>query len=175
MSKDDNRQELGRLINEHLVAEGLRPADITKKLPESQKRSFFNWKSGAMPPRSNDARVALEDALGWKRGAVTMILEAPITQTFELSELRDWGQVTDPPVARASELSTDELLTELTRRVLDMDQRLSEFEGDDAQVIRLHGSVHEGRKPTRRAMDLAANSTKAGRNTEHLEKDGDED
>jgi len=171
----DNRDELARLINEHLRVEGVGPNALAKKLPKSNQRSFFNWKSGLTPPRSAESRAALEDALGWKRGAVTMILEAPITQRFELQELRDWGQMSDPPVARASELSTDELLTELTRRVLDMDQRLTEYEGGDAQVIRLHGSVHEGRKSTRRALDLAASSTEAGRNTEHLEGRDDED
>jgi len=59
----------------------------------------------------------LEDALGWRRGAVTDILEAPITRTFTLSEVRDWSAMPEPGVASVRDLTVDELLMELTRKV----------------------------------------------------------
>lgn len=153
---EDNRGELARLINEHLEAEGITPVSFARRLPASKKRSFFNWKAGVSTPRGADDRRALEEALGWREGAVDEILDAPITHKFDLGEVRDWGLIEGPPVARASELSTDELLLELTRRVGAMQSELEYLKGHDA-------------RPPRKAFGLAANDRNAGRNTEHLE------
>jgi len=122
-------------------------------------RSVYFWLSGDSAPLVRN-RAQLEDALGWKRGSVTDILEAPITREVTLSEVRDWGQVEEASVKRAAELSDDELLVELTRRWGSMRARLDEFE-----------RVANG-SPAKTAQDmfgLAAHSTEAAMNTEHLE------
>jgi hypothetical protein len=79
----------------------------------------------------------LEDALGWRRGAVTDILEASITKTFTLSEVRDWSAQPEPGLVKARELSTDELLIELTRRVGKMATELELLKA--AQLPASHG------------------------------------
>jgi len=102
----------------------------------------------------------LEDALGWRRGAVTDILEAPITRTFTLSEVRDWSAMPEPGVASARDLTVDELLMELTRKVGVLQSELEARRAADGVV-----SSHV----TRDMYDVAANGTAAGRNMEHLE------
>jgi len=91
---------------------------------------------------------------------VTDILEAPITREVTLSEVRDWGQVDDVTAQRAADLSDDELLVELTRRWGSMRARLDEFE-----------RLADGSPATssRNMFDVAAHSTDAGMNSEHLE------
>jgi hypothetical protein len=126
---DDNRAELGRLITEQLREEGVGPEAFARRFPEPAKRSVYGWMAGSFAPR-NSSRAALEDALRWKRGSVTRILDSPITETLTLSEVKDWGQWADPAVARASELSDDELLMELTRRWGAMRVRLERLESE---------------------------------------------
>jgi hypothetical protein len=150
----DNRQELGRLITEQLLQKGTGANEFAREhFPGNKSRSFYNWKLGLTAPTSTGSRKQLEDALGWKPGAVTEVLNAPITQHFDLSDLQDWSKREDPSVARASEL---------TRRTLDMEERLHGQSGG-RNVVPLH----------KRALDLAANNTDAGRNTEHLEDNDD--
>jgi hypothetical protein len=159
----DNRQELGRLITEQLLQKGTGANEFAREhFPGNKSRSFYNWKLGLTAPTSTGSRKQLEDSLGWKPGAVTEVLNAPITQQFDLADLQDWSKREDPSVARASELTTLELLTELTRRTLDMEERLQGQSGG-GNVVPLH----------KRPLNLAANSTDAGRNTEHLEDNDD--
>jgi hypothetical protein len=157
---DKNTAELARLIKAHLADKSIGPVAFTKLLPTKNQRTFYNWLDGAVP--RNDARGPLEDALGWKRGSVTEVLESPITRTFTLSELRDWEQISDESggkglAVKASDLSIDELLIELTRRVGALQTEVT--------VLR------EGSGPTKPMFDLAANRHGEGRNTEHLEGD----
>jgi hypothetical protein len=155
MSSKKNTAELVRLLQEHMKDKGIGPTAIEKALPEKSGRSFYNWLGGTAPWAS--MRGPLEEALGWKRGIVTEILESPITKRFTLAEVRDWGVLEDKPVARASELTTDELLVELTRRVGALQS--------EVEVLR------EGAGPTKPMFDLAASGTDEARNMEHLEGD----
>jgi transcriptional regulator with XRE-family HTH domain len=122
----DNRQELGRLIREELSESGRGPYDIARGWSASALRSFYFWRDGEVTPL-NKSRGMLEDSLGWRRGVVTEILEAPITRTFTLSEVRDWSAMPDPGLASARGLSTDDLLIELTRRVGAMQEELEDL------------------------------------------------
>ena len=159
---DDNRAGLSRLMSEQLEASRLGPEGLVRLLPAVSPRSVYFWLSGDSAPLVRN-RAQLEDALGWKRGSVTEVLEAPITREVTLSEVRDWGQVDDVTAQRAADLSDDELLVELTRRWGSMRARLDEFE-----------RVTNG-SPAKTQQDmfgLAAHTTDAGMNMEHLE-DGD--
>jgi hypothetical protein len=133
----DNRQELGRLITEQLLQKGTGANEFAREhFPGNKSRSFYNWKLGLTAPTSTGSRKQLEDALGWKPGAVTEVLNAPITQRFELPVLQDSSKQ-DPSVARASELTTLELITELTRRTLEMEERLRVY-ADDREASQVH-------------------------------------
>jgi hypothetical protein len=85
----------------------------------------YFWLSGSSIPLQRN-RAQLEDALRWVRGSVTRVLDAPITETLTLIDVKDRGAWKDPAVARASELSDDELLVELTRRWASMRARLED-------------------------------------------------
>lgn len=152
---DKNTAELARLLHAHLVDKNIGPTEFGRKLPVKDPRKFYHWLKGAVP--RNDARGPLEDALGWKHGSVTEVLESPITRTFTLAELRDWEQVPEESLTSAemSSFSTDQLLIELTRRVGALQT--------EVRVLR------EGAGPTKPMFDLAANRVGEGRNAEHLE------
>lgn len=112
----DGRMELARLIQEELDTSRRGPAAIVSGWPAGPERAFYNWRDGSSAPLRK-SRPMLEDALGWRRGVVTEILDAPITRKFTLSEVRDWAALPDPGAVKARDLSTDDLLMELTRRV----------------------------------------------------------
>jgi hypothetical protein len=156
---DDNRAELARLIGQELEESRRGPAEIVKGWTQGAQRSFYGWKDGDTIPLRR-SRSMLEDALGWRRGVVTDILEAPITKTFTLSEIRDWSALPEPGLAKARELSTDELLIELTRRVGKMATELESLKAlKDGSPI----------TSSQNMFDVAAHSTDAGMNSEHLE------
>lgn len=168
--REQNRDELSRLIREQLDADGIGPEKFAKRLPEKSRRAFYNWIAGSAAPRAG-LRPELEEALGWEAGSVTRILDAPITERLTLAEVRDWSLVEDPsrPVARASELSTAELLLELSARYHAEQARIEELE---ATVERLGGGAGKERHASvTHLYGLAAHNTDAGRNTEHLEDD----
>ena len=156
---DDNRAELARLIGQELEESRRGPAEVVKDWSQGARRSFYGWRDGDTVPLRK-SRAMLEDALGWRRGAVTDILEAPITRTFTLSEVRDWSAMPEPGVASARDLTVDELLMELTRKVGVLQSELEARRAADG-VVSAHG--------TRDMYDVAANGTAAGRNMEHLE------
>lgn len=160
---NDSRSELGRLINEELEDSGRGPVQIVGAWSPSAKRLFYWWKDGTSAP-SRKYRAMLEDALGWRRGVVTDILDAPITHTFTLSEVRDWSAQPKPGLAKARDLTVDELLMELTRKVGLMESELEELRGP-SNVVPL----------TQDMFDVAAHGTSAGRNMEHLEDDSEGD
>lgn len=112
----DGRMQLSRLIQEELDTSRRGPAAVVAGWPVGRQRSFYDWRDGSAAPLRK-SRPPLEEALGWRRGVVTDILEAPITREFTLSEVRDWAKQPDPGAVKARDLSTDDLLMELTRRV----------------------------------------------------------
>lgn len=156
--KEVNRAELARLISEHLADKALGKEEFTRLFPDAVKRrAVYHWMAGSHAPVGVGQRAVLEDVLGWKRGAVSTVLDSKVGTVFGLSELRDWEQVaeSEAPVSRASELSLDELLIELTRRVGYLQSRNEFLEANTA--------------PTRKAFDLAAHDTDEGRDAEFLE------
>lgn len=115
-AEKDSRTELVRLMGEQMTLDGLGPTQFIRRLPSSMERSFYLWMKGTAVPRQ-DSRPALEEALGWETGAVTRILEAPITQRFTLAEVRDWARVGEKVRAsRPEDFPTSELLAELSKR-----------------------------------------------------------
>lgn len=166
----DPKLELGRLIREQLAEFGMGPETFTKRLSEQNRRPFYSWMAGTNAPQAKN-RPVLEDALTWERGAITRILEAPITERITLAEVRDWAVVgEDPaPVRRASELSTDALLIELTRRSGAMEARIAELEAENEALKQPGNVVPFERGQPRNLFGLAAENTEAGR--EDLEDD----
>lgn len=158
---NDGRMELARLIREELETSRRGPSAITAGWSPSNTRSFYGWQEGSSVPLRR-SRAMLEDALGWRRGVVTDIIDAPITKTFTLSEVRDWAKLPDPGTVKARDLSTDDLLMELTRRVGVLQARVDEMSGEDAGARNLE---HERRD----MYDVAANNTDPARMMEHLE------
>jgi len=168
---DDNREALGRLIRQQLVDMGVGPSKIVEGWSAGPTRSFYWWMSGEKPPLPR-SRAMLEDALGWKRGSVTEVLEAPITQEFTLSEVRDWGQAPPENVREvpAASASTHELLMEVMRRFGELSSEVERLEGELKSLRRVaNGSPA---KTHQDMFGLAAHTTDAGMNMEHLE-DGD--
>jgi transcriptional regulator with XRE-family HTH domain len=132
----DNRAELSRLIKEELDESRRGPADIFRGWSVGAERSFYGWRDGEVTPLRK-SRPMLEDALGWRRGVITEILEAPITKAFTLSEVRDWAAMPEPGTAKARDLSVDELLMELTRKVGAMQLELDRLRAP-SNVVPLH-------------------------------------
>jgi hypothetical protein len=121
--KGGNRAELGRLITAQLFVRGVSANEFAREhFPGNRARSFYNWKGGHTAPATGGARRLLENALGWKHGTVMAILAAPAERRFELAELTG-----DPAPGRAAGLSTMELLSELTRRTLEMERGMNEL------------------------------------------------
>lgn len=146
--RDDNRAELGRLIQEELDATGRGPVEATRHWPVSAQRSFYGWKDGSVVPLTR-SRSLLEETFGWRTGVVTEILNAPITRTFTLSEIRDWSKVPEPGVVKAKHLSNAELGSEVVVRlnaaealreeVERLRAELDELRGASSNVVQLHG------------------------------------
>ena len=161
---EDNRSELARLLRDHLEDRKMNTTTFVREFPDGiQGRNVYNWLSGAKVPRGAVAQSALEEVLGWKRGAVRDVIAARKGTRFELSELRDWEKLgVEPEPARASDLPIDELLLELTRKVgaLQRENELLRARVDGSNVVDMHA---------RSAYGLAASSTDAARNMEHLE------
>lgn len=132
---NDNREELSRLINEELDESRRGPVAIVKGWSLSAQRSFYDWRDGVSVPIRR-SRPMLEDSLGWRRGVVTEILDAPITREFTLSEVRDWAALPDPGSAKARDLSDDELIGELTRRFGNYRVELDRLRGSNVVPLR---------------------------------------
>lgn len=167
--EDDNRAMLARLLREQLSVFGVGTETFAKRhLPERSLRPFYSWVAGAAAPQLKN-RAELEDALGWERGSITKILDAPITETISLAEVRDWAAagIAAPAVARAAELSSDELVAELGRRLLVAEAKLSVYEGHEPAE-----PAEDPLPPVRNLFGLAAhNADHPGRMSEHLEED----
>ena len=164
---EDNRSELARLLRDHLEDRKMNTTTFVREFPDGvQARNIYNWLSGAKVPRGAVAQSALEEVLGWKRGAVRDVIAARKGTRFDLSELRDWEKLgVEPEPARASELPIDELLLELTRKVgaLQRENEILRARVDGPSVAEIRTG------DTRSAFDLAANDTSGARMQEHLE------
>lgn len=171
---DDNRAELSRLIREELEDSGRGPVQVTRGWSDGNTRSFYGWKDGSTAPLRK-SRGMLEDALGWRRGVVTEILEAPITATYSLSEVRDWTALGGQLLTKARDLPMEDLLNEASRRFWAMEQRIESLEDENAALkSRLGGGGNVVQLPareTRDMYDVAANATDPARMMEHLEND----
>jgi len=167
---DDNRAELSRLIKEEMDESRRGPYDVAKGWTSSALRSFYFWRDGDVTPLKK-SRPMLEDALGWRRGVVTEILEAPITKTFTLSEVRDWAAMPEPGLVKARDLSNADLGMEVIRR---LDGLEKDNERLRAENERLRGGSVVPLGDDQDMYDVAAHGTSAGRNMEHLEAE-DED
>lgn len=122
-TREENKAELSRLIKTELENSRRGPSEIVRALPPSLARSFYWWMDGTNAPRAK-SRILLEEVLGWRVGVVTDILESDSSTSFTLSEVRDWSKMPEPVVTRASQLSDEELLMELTRRWADLRSRV---------------------------------------------------
>lgn len=165
--RDDNRDTLGALIREELEVSGRGPVQVTRGWSVGNLRSFYGWKDGKSIPLAR-SRSMLEDALGWRRGVVTEILDAPITREFTLSDVRDWSSLPEKDPFTLREVGTEELLTELSHRFWRDRERMKSLEGEIA-------AWRSGeRVPARESQDMydvAANSTDPARMMEHMEND----
>ena len=157
-------------MNEQLQADKLGSDALVKRMPGVSERTVYLWLSASTAPLPR-SRAALEEALGWKRGSVTSVLEAPITQEPTLSEVRDWGHMEEAPeVVRevpAASASTHELLMEVIRRLGAMSAENEQLRAEVKAARRVDGA-----SPAKTQQDmfgLAAHSTDAGMNSEHLE------
>lgn len=107
------KQRLARLLEDQRSAFGEIPNDFAARFSMTG-RSMEYWMSGRVAPRTG-RRAAIENGIGWRPGIITQILEDDVAEFWGLDDVR----IPDPsqqPVARASQLTDDELLTEVTRR-----------------------------------------------------------
>lgn len=108
-------ERFSRLLRIELSQRGLKPEPFSKVVGATS-RTVENWLGGHRKPTPT-SHGAIERALGWKAGSIEAMFDESPFQTvhWDLDEVR----LPDPekqPVARAAELSDDELLTEVTRR-----------------------------------------------------------
>ena len=113
--EETGQQRFARLLRLEMSERGLTPARL-EPLIGSTDRSIENWLNEGKTPQPSK-RGAIERGLRWRRGAITELLdESPFrTIRWDLDAVR----IPDPakqPVARAADLTDDELLTEVTRR-----------------------------------------------------------
>lgn len=108
----------------------------TEHLPQSARRSFYNWAAGRNAPQKA-AHPILEEALGWKQGAVQRILTDEFVTEADVFQADE-----DKAAKRASELSDEELLSEMTRRMLFYRDKAEQV-GEN--VIKIDATLHEGK------------------------------
>ena len=140
MSDDKNPKNLQGLalwISMGLSRIGMGSEQFAQEhLPPNARRSFYNWAAGRNAPQKA-AHPVLEEALGWKQGAVQRIL----TDEF-VTESDVFQGDEDKAAKRASELSDEELLSEMTRRMLFYRDK-AEQAGEN--VIKIDATLHEGK------------------------------
>ncbi|ERI39142.1 hypothetical protein M707_02465 [Arthrobacter sp. AK-YN10] len=145
-----NLQGLALWISMALSRKGLSPDHFAvDHLTGSAKRSFYNWSAGRNAPQKSK-HPEIEAALGWKSGAIDRILRDEFVTEQDVFLADE-----DKAARRASELSTDELLTELTRR---MKAAEAIAEQHEANVIKIDATLHEG-KPESKPADKQNHGT----------------
>lgn len=137
MSEDKNLQGLALWISMGLSRKGVGAEEFAQNyLPQSSRRSFYNWAGGKNAPQKA-AHPILEEALGWKPGAVQRILRDEFVTEQDVFQGDE-----DKAAKRASELSDEELLSEMTRRMLFYRDKA---EVAEANVIKIDATLHEGK------------------------------
>ncbi len=122
-------QTIGRLIKEERLAQGLSQVQLAKQAGTAIK-TVRTLESGTRRTQEINQRK-LEHALGWRAGSVSEVLKGKSNFAPDMitpddmrsgEESRPPGpprvSVPSAPVARASHLSDEELLAELTYRMM---------------------------------------------------------
>ncbi|MCT9870456.1 helix-turn-helix domain-containing protein [Paenarthrobacter aurescens] len=121
-------QTIGRLIKEERLAQGLSQVQLAKQAGTAIK-TVRTLESGTRRTQEINQRK-LEHALGWRAGSVSEVLKGKSTFAPDMitpDDMRSGDEarqgpprVTVPaaPIARASHLSDEELLAELTYRMM---------------------------------------------------------
>lgn len=118
---ESGKASLARLLDMWLVREGMGPDKFARAVNPDNFRLVYAWRAGTSAPQKKN-RAALEDVLGWRRGSVTEVLEAPDSVYWGLDRVEPTKEA--QPLAEARELSTPDLVQELMRRVLEMEHEL---------------------------------------------------
>jgi uncharacterized small protein (DUF1192 family) len=142
------KQALGHLIKtgrEHLhldrppFLEALKNESRGETLSPSALKNVENGKSW---PRGSNA-LMLEKVLRWRDGTIQELMERGLAgedlSTVTLEDVTDrWAIAGIQPATKGSQLSTDELLAELTHRVKAMQAEIDELEatGDRPAQVR---------------------------------------
>lgn len=121
-------QTIGRLIKEERLAQGLSQVQLAKQAGTAIK-TVRTLESGTRRAQEINQRK-LEHALGWRAGSVSEVLKGKSTFAPDMitpDDMRN-GDETRPgpprvavpsaPIARASHLSDEELLAEITYRMM---------------------------------------------------------
>lgn len=121
-------QTIGRLIKEERLAQGLSQVQLAKQAGTAIK-TVRTLESGTRRTQEINQRK-LEHALGWRAGSVSEVLKGKSTFAPEMITPDDMRSGDEPrqgppriavpaaPIARASHLSDEELLAELTYRMM---------------------------------------------------------
>lgn len=130
---ESGKKALARLLDMWLVREGVGPDKFARAVNPSNFRLVYAWRAGTSAPQKKN-RPLLEDVLGWRRGSVTEVLEASDSIYWGLDRVEP---AKDPQhLAKATELTTEELLYELGIRFRDQELKLAEFSAAPADNVR---------------------------------------
>jgi hypothetical protein len=134
------RKQLGKLAVRQMKATGGTFRSVAEKMG-GQPSTFRLFTTAESSPHASTL-TKIEDAIEWKRGVILEVLdgakEGRVDEKLNLAYLAGMA-----PAERASQLSDEELLSELTARIEQWRQRL----GDDPVKVPMPGSD---------AFDLAA-------------------
>lgn len=161
MSEQDPTDRLAELMNEQL------------KLTRESRRAFihrvganpnttYDFLNGKRRPRDTTLRP-LAEGLGWDWEKVVAALQSSDPASVELADVQadPWGDTETPP-AKVSDLTDEQLLVELTRRLAERNATIERIRGDqgDAPVAR----PDFGKRPPVEAppVDVAADQDRSG-------------
>ena len=115
--REAQRAAFARLFQAALREQHTSIEAVAREVPELANRTMRSWVAEGGPVIQPRQRALVEDVLGWRRDAITEIVGRPReSMLWSLDDVRKLPE-SELPVKRASQLTTDELLTELTRRV----------------------------------------------------------
>lgn len=88
--------------------------------------TYFNFEAGRVWPQAANLRK-IEDAYGWQPGILTQLVGSDLDPAVVTLETLREGVGAAPAVSRAAELSLEELLAELVRRMGNLQDENSEL------------------------------------------------
>lgn len=143
--REERRAAFARLFQAALREQHTGIEALAREVPELSARTMWAWIAEGGRVIQGRQRALVEDVLGWRRDSITDILENPReSMLWSLDDVRKW-EPAEAPVRRAAELTTDELLVELTRRVGAMEAELDLYR-EPSNVIQVEasegGTVH---------------------------------